>query len=169
MNLSARNLLDPRLADKIAALLRIHDVGAELLELEVTETAIMTEPVRSRAMLTRLHEAGIRVAIDDFGVGYTSLAQLKTLPVTELKIDHSFVTRMDTDKGSAHIVASIIDLSHNLGMTAVAEGVETDAVLTALEHASCDVAQGYHICRPVPAAQLITWYRNHHRGASARR
>ncbi len=161
VNLSARNLLDERLPDMIAELLRSHDVPVDLLEVEVTESAIMTEPARARALLARLKTMGLRIAIDDFGVGYTSLAQLKTLPVTELKIDKSFVTSMDTDSRDAHIVKSVIDLGHNLGLATIAEGVENFAVLAALDAAGCDIAQGFHVCRPVPATDLTAWFLAH--------
>jgi diguanylate cyclase (GGDEF)-like protein len=158
VNLSARNLLDEQLADKTQALLERHGLLADMLELEVTESAIMTEPVRAHASLAQLSALGIRIAIDDFGAGYTSLAQLKTLPVTELKVDRSFVTNMDTDSSNAVIVQSVIDLCHNLGLTAVAEGVETQSAMAALGREGCDFAQGYHMCRPLPADDLYAWY-----------
>ena len=161
VNISARNLLDDRLADTIVNLLRRHHLTADLLQLEVTETALMTEPDTARAMLYRLHDAGIRIAIDDFGVGHTSLGQLRTLPVSELKIDRSFVTTMDTDGTNAHIVDTIIDLAHHLGMSVVAEGVETDSTLNALRRVDCDIAQGYHISGALPAAELTTWHHQH--------
>jgi diguanylate cyclase (GGDEF)-like protein len=157
VNLSTRNLLDGRLADKISGLLRRHGLAATVLELEVTESALMTDPLRARQTLTQLHNLGIRIAIDDFGVGYSNLSQLKTLPVTQLKIDRSFVTNMDTDHSNAHIVKSVIDLSRNLGITTIAEGVETQATMTALRIAGCDVVQGYYISRALPAAGLASW------------
>jgi diguanylate cyclase (GGDEF)-like protein len=159
VNLSTRNLLDGRLADKIRALLRHHALAATVLELEVTESALMTDPLRARQTLTQLYDLGIRIAIDDFGVGYSNLSQLKTLPVTHLKIDRSFVTNMDTDPSNAHIVKSVIDLSRNLGITTIAEGVETQATMTALRVAGCDVVQGYYVSRPLPAAELASWLR----------
>jgi len=157
VNLSVRNLLDQHLADQVAQLLVAHGVPAELLELEVTESAIMTEPVRARQMLEQLSALGVRVSIDDFGAGYTSLSQLTTLPVSELKIDRSFVMTMITDPGNAMIVQSIIDLGHNLGLTLVAEGVETEEALTTLAGLRCDVAQGYHLCRPLPVPAFDFW------------
>jgi diguanylate cyclase len=158
VNLSARNLLDERLVDTITDLLARHQVPARLLELEVTESAIMVEPERARRLLTRLHQLGIRIAIDDFGAGYTSLAQLKTLPVTELKVDRSFVLTMDTDPANALIVRSVVDLGHNLGLTAVAEGVETQHAMDTLTGYGCDTAQGYHLSRPLTADAFWTWY-----------
>ena len=157
VNLSARNLLDEHLPDRVAELLAAHDVPAALLELEVTESAIMTDPVRAREMLEQLSALGVRISIDDFGAGYTSLSQLTTLPVSELKIDRSFVMTMTEDPSNAMIVQSVIDLGHNLGVTLVAEGVETEQVLTALAGFGCDVAQGYHLCRPIPVADFDKW------------
>jgi EAL domain-containing protein (putative c-di-GMP-specific phosphodiesterase class I) len=157
VNLSARNLLDDGLPDQVAELLSVHGVPAELLELEVTESAIMTEPIRAQRLLQALAGLGVRLSIDDFGVGYTSLGQLKTLPVTELKIDRSFVMTMAEDISNALIVHSVIDLGHNLGLTLVAEGVETELALTALAGYGCDVAQGYHLCRPIPVDAFDSW------------
>ena len=132
VNLSARNLLDERLPDQVAELLAAHGVAAELLVFEVTESAIVTEPLRAQQLLERLAALGIRMSIDDFGAGYTSLGQLKTLPVSELKIDRSFVTTMTEDGRNALIVQSVIDLGHNLGLSIVAEGVEDEQTLGAL-------------------------------------
>jgi EAL domain-containing protein (putative c-di-GMP-specific phosphodiesterase class I) len=161
-----------RLADKIGELLRRHAVPAALLELEVTESALMTDPPRAQQTLMQLHQLGIRIAIDDFGVGYTNLSQLRTLPVTDLKIDRSFVTTMDVDASNAHIVNSVIDLSRNLGITTIAEGVENRATLDALRLAGCDMAQGHYISRPLPADAVTSWIAAHrgggtHGGASA--
>jgi diguanylate cyclase (GGDEF)-like protein len=158
VNLSARNLVDDRLYDDVVALLDAYGVAAHLLELEVTETTIMTEPVRAARLLGRLHNLGVRIAIDDFGAGYTSLAQLRALPVTDLKVDRSFVMTMDHDPGNALIVHSVIELGHNLGLTAIAEGVETQTALTSLAEYGCDTAQGYHMSRPLPAAAFREWY-----------
>jgi diguanylate cyclase len=157
VNLSARNLLDVRLPDEVAGLLAVHGVPAELLELEVTESALMSEPARAQQILERLAGMGVRISIDDFGAGYTSLSQLKTLPVSELKIDKSFVLSMTEDLDNAMIVHSVIDLGHSLGLSIVAEGVETDQALTALKDFGCDVAQGYLMSRPVPAGALDVW------------
>jgi diguanylate cyclase len=161
VNLSARNLLDQRLSDQIVELLATHRVRPDMLRLEVTESAIMTDPTRAQALLARLHKLGVAIAIDDFGAGYTSLAQLKTLPVTELKIDRSFVTTMDTDVANALIVRSVVDLGHNLGLTTIAEGVETQASMDTLTGYGCDIVQGYHLARPLAAADFLTWYEAH--------
>jgi diguanylate cyclase (GGDEF)-like protein/PAS domain S-box-containing protein len=157
VNLSARNLHDEGFAQLVAELLAVHDVPAHLLVLEVTESAIMIDPVRARVALEQLDALGVRISIDDFGAGYTSLSQLTTLPVSELKIDRSFVATMTSNPGNAMIVQSVIDLGQNLGLTLVAEGVETEQALTALAFLECDVAQGYHLCRPVPVAAFDTW------------
>jgi diguanylate cyclase len=157
VNLSARNLLDVTLPAQVEALLGAHGVPPELLNLEVTETAIITEPGRAQQVLEQLSALGIRISIDDFGAGYTSLGQLKDLPVSELKIDRSFVMTMTENPSNASIVRSIIELGHNLGFTLVAEGVETQQILTTLDRLGCDVAQGYHLSRPITAVAFDTW------------
>lgn len=161
VNLSARNLVDDALLGEVVGLLAEHGVRPELLELEVTETAIMTEPATARHLLESLSSLGIRVSIDDFGVGYTSIGQLTSLPVDELKIDRSFVTTMDVDPDNELIVRSIVELGHNLDLTVVAEGVETEEVLTALAAVGCDVAQGYYLSRPLSGVAMDTWLDTH--------
>ena len=158
VNISARNLLDDSLVAQVRELLMHHDLPAQMLELELTESAIMLEPKRAQSILGQIHALGVRIAIDDFGAGYTSLAQLKTLPIDELKIDKSFVLTMQTDRSNALIVSSVVDLGHNLGMRVVAEGVETADALAALGGYRCDVAQGYHLCRPQPAEAFMRWF-----------
>ena len=157
VNLSARNLLDEHLDQVVAELLTRHGVPARLLTLEVTESAIMTDPVRAQELLHRLAAQGIEIAIDDFGAGYTSLGQLKNLPITELKIDLSYVTTMDIDTSNSLIVRSVIELGHNLGLNAVAEGVESAAILGDLSRYTCDVAQGYYLSRPLPVEDFEEW------------
>jgi diguanylate cyclase (GGDEF)-like protein len=157
VNLSARSLLDEQLPRQVADLLARHGVRAELLLLEVTESALMTEPDKARRLLGALSALGVRLSIDDFGAGYTSLGQLKNLPVTELKIDKSFILNLRSDPDDSLIVRSIVELGHNLGLTIVAEGVETDSVLTDLRAFSCDIAQGDYLCCPVTPAAFDTW------------
>ncbi len=157
VNLSARNLLDENLPGQVAKLLAAHDVPAQLLQLEVTESALMSEPARAQRLLKQLSALGVRISIDDFGAGYTSLSQLKTVPVNELKIDKSFVMTMTENRSNSLIVRSVVDLGHNLGLTIVAEGVESEQALSALRELGCDVAQGYHLSRPIPTAALDTW------------
>jgi EAL domain-containing protein (putative c-di-GMP-specific phosphodiesterase class I) len=124
----------------------------------------MTEPARACRVLERLAALGVGLSIDDFGAGYTSLGQLKTLPVTELKIDRSFVMPMMEDISSALIVHSVVDLGHNLGLTIVAEGVETAQALSVLTTYGCDIAQGYHIARPMAVEAFDLWFREHPSG-----
>ncbi|MDQ1536115.1 MAG: hypothetical protein QOE58_508 [Actinomycetota bacterium] len=157
VNLSARSLQDEHLPSQVAEQLAAHGVPAELLELEVTESALMTEPKRAQRLLEALATLGVRLSIDDFGAGYTSLGQLKNLPITELKIDKSFIMNMGSDPSDAVIVNSIVELGHNLGLTIVAEGVETDGALTDLSGFHCDVAQGYFLSRPVSAESFDAW------------
>src|SRR5674536_196128 len=117
----------------------------------------MTEPGRAQRLLGRLARLGVAISVDDFGAGYTSLGQLKDLPISELKVDRSFVMTMTEDRSNALIVHSVVDLGHNLGLTIVAEGVETAEALTALAGGGCDVAQGYHLARPMPVDSFGTW------------
>ena len=157
VNLSTRDLLDPELSTRLADILVRHGVPASAFCLEITESAIMDDPQRAEAMLNRLSEQGFKLSIDDFGTGYSSLAYLKRLPVHELKIDKSFVMGMETGEDDAMIVRSTIDLAHNLGLTVVAEGVETAAILEQLRTLACDEAQGYHITRPLPVEDFLAW------------
>lgn len=157
VNLSTRDLLDPELNTRLSAILARHGVSAQAFCLEITESAIMDDPQRAEAMLNRLSEQGYKLSIDDFGTGYSSLAYLKRLPVDELKIDKSFVMGMQSEADDAMIVRSTIDLAHNLGLTVVAEGVETADVMNRLRDLACDEAQGYHISRPVPADEFLAW------------
>jgi len=125
--------------------------------LEITESAIMDDPVRAQLTLERLHSMGVELAIDDFGTGYSSLAYLKRLPVDELKIDKSFVMNMEHDADDAKIVKSTIDLGHNMGLRVVAEGLETLAVWNLLRQMGCDQAQGYFMSKPMPGDRFVEW------------
>ncbi|MDO9372115.1 MAG: EAL domain-containing protein [Gammaproteobacteria bacterium] len=157
VNLSARNLHEAQLAEQMVAYLEEWDVPPACLELEITESAIMTDPMRALAVLTRLDAMGVRLAIDDFGTGYSSLAYLKKLPVDTLKIDKSFVMGMAQDGNDAVIVRSTIDLAHNLGLRVVAEGVENQQTWDMLDELGCDIAQGYFLTRPLASADFMTW------------
>ena len=157
VNLSPRCLLDPTLVEQVTDLLHEFGLPATLLRLEVTETAVMANPALAQATLTRLHELGITLSIDDFGTGYSSMAYLKRLPIDELKVDQSFVFSMDSDPDDAALVRGAIDLGHNLGLTVVAEGVETAAHVAALRRLGCDVAQGFHYAWPMAAAAFTGW------------
>ena len=154
VNISANNLLDPLFVDKLGALLARTGVPARLLELEVTESAVMRYPDMMHKRLQEIRALGIKMSIDDFGTGYASLAYLKHLPVDTLKIDKLFITNVDTDAGDRRIVRSSIQLAHGFGMSVVAEGVETQAVAELLAEEGCDFAQGYHFSRPVSAAAI---------------
>jgi EAL domain-containing protein (putative c-di-GMP-specific phosphodiesterase class I) len=157
VNLSTRNLLDVNFPDDVARLLQKWSVDAALLELEITESTMLADPVRTKLVLDRLAGLGVRLSIDDFGTGYSSLAYLKRLPVNELKIDRSFVMNMSRDEDDAVIVRSTIDLGRNLGLEVVAEGVEDEATWRKLGSLGCHVAQGYYLSRPVPADELTAW------------
>jgi diguanylate cyclase (GGDEF)-like protein/PAS domain S-box-containing protein len=157
VNLSMRNLHDPQLPDQIAELLQRWQLPADMLRLEITETALMTNPARTMDVVTRLSELGTHLSIDDFGTGYSSLAYLKRLPVREIKIDKSFVRDMATNENDAVIVRSTIDLGHNLGLEVVAEGVETQDAWEQLVDLGCDLAQGYYMAVPMSVADLEIW------------
>ncbi len=169
VNLSSRNLLDEDLPQRVAQCLQLHQVSPELLELEVTESAIMTDPARAQRVLQTLAALGINLSIDDFGAGYTSLSQLKTLPISLLKIDKSFVLTMTSDASNALIVQTVVDLGHSLGLTIVAEGVEDEAALALLKGYGCDIAQGYHVSRPLPVKAFDSWYAARRAGNAGQR
>ncbi|NGZ84842.1 putative bifunctional diguanylate cyclase/phosphodiesterase [Duganella aceris] len=157
VNLSTRDLLDQDLPAKFADLLARHKLSPGSFCLEITESAIMDDPVRAQTTLERLSAMGVDLSIDDFGTGYSSLAYLKRLPVNELKIDKSFVLNMENDVGDSKIVRSTIDLGHNMGLRVVAEGIESEAVWRLLAKMGCDQGQGYFMSRPIPGDQLIGW------------
>jgi EAL domain-containing protein (putative c-di-GMP-specific phosphodiesterase class I) len=163
VNLSMRDLHDRELPEALASMLDRWEATPAHLVLEITESGLMAEPSRARETALRLSSLGVRLAIDDFGTGYSSLAYLKRLPVDELKIDKSFVLDMTKDDDDATIVRSTIGLAHDLGLSVVAEGVETEAAWRLLKKLGCDVAQGYHISRPLPADEFNKWLRHHHR------
>ena len=154
VNLSARDLYDLTLPASTAELLAKHDVPPTSLELEITESVIVADPMRARAILNRLSEMGVVLAIDDYGTGYSSLGYLKRLPIDEMKIDRSFVMQMADDRNDAAIVRSTVELGRNLGLKIVAEGVETAAAWAHLKALGCDFAQGYYLSKPVPAAEI---------------
>ncbi|MFZ6777984.1 EAL domain-containing protein [Undibacterium sp. Ji83W] len=157
VNISTRDLLDQDLPGKFAQILQNHEVKAASFCLEITESAIMDDPVRAFQTLDKLHAMGFELSIDDFGTGYSSLAYLKRLPVHELKIDKSFVLKMEKDIDDTKIVKSTIDLGHNMGLRVVAEGVENIEVMNLLKELGCDQAQGYYISKPMPSADMPAW------------
>jgi diguanylate cyclase (GGDEF)-like protein len=157
VNLSTRCLVDAGFAERVFDLLARAGVPASLLELEITESMIMADPERAMDLLHALRDHGIRLSIDDFGTGHSSMTYLRQLPVDELKIDRSFVREMVANHGNAVLVRSAISLGHNLGLSVVAEGVEDEEVVAALRELGCNVAQGYHFARPMPAAEIGPW------------
>jgi diguanylate cyclase (GGDEF)-like protein/PAS domain S-box-containing protein len=157
VNVSARCLVDLSLPVEIADLLGQHGIAPHRLVLEITESAIMSDPNRALEVLNRLHALGVRLSIDDFGTGYSSMAYLKNLPVHELKVDRSFVTHMRQQQSERVIVRSTIDLAHNLGLQVVAEGVEDRETWEELDLLGCDTIQGYHLAKPMSATTLTAW------------
>jgi diguanylate cyclase (GGDEF)-like protein len=157
VNLSTRNLLDGDLPGRVANLLATYHVRPEWLVFEITESAVMSEPVRALETLTKLNRMGIQLSLDDFGTGYSSLAYLKKLPVSEIKIDKSFIKDMELDSSDTVIVRSTIALGHNLGMKVVAEGVENIEIWDLLSALGCDASQGYYMSRPLTAQALDEW------------
>ena len=157
VNLSMQNLLDLRLPNDIARLLTSWRLPPGSLELEITESTIMSDHRRAMSILTRLNKMGVTLSIDDFGTGYSSLAYLQELPVSAVKIDKSFVITMDTDPGNSTIVQSTIDLGHNLGLKVIAEGVETERIYGDLARMGCDYAQGYFLSKPLSPQKMAVW------------
>jgi diguanylate cyclase (GGDEF)-like protein len=157
VNLSVRNLLDRELPADIERLLDKHGLPAEALQLEITESMLMSDPERALGTVTRLSTLGARISVDDFGTGYSSLANLRRFPIDELKIDRSFVSPMLNDESDLIIVRSTINLGHDLGLRVIAEGVEDEATLRRLARLGCDLAQGYHLSRPLPAELFADW------------
>lgn len=154
VNISARNLLDADLPDDITSLMEKWSVDPSWIELEVTETTVMNDQSRSAAVLQTLSDMGLRLSIDDYGTGYTSLEYLRRLPVNGLKIDRLFVQNLNDEAKDEIIVRSTIELGRGLGLDIVAEGVETQEVWDKLQELGCDIAQGYFLSKPLPAAEL---------------
>lgn len=157
INLSMRNLHDPDLLQTVSELLAAWGVPPTWVKVEITESSLMADPDQVMKTLNQLRAMGVGIAIDDFGTGHSSLAYLKRLPVDELKIDKSFVANMVKDENDLVIVRSTIDLGHNLGLRVVAEGVEDQATWDKLAALGCDIAQGYYLGRPMPAADFLRW------------
>ncbi|NOY63203.1 MAG: EAL domain-containing protein [Gammaproteobacteria bacterium] len=157
VNLSPQNLLEEQFPSRIKGILKRADAIPELLRMEITETAIMEEPVRALEVINELNAMGIQFSIDDFGTGYSSLAYLKQLPVDELKIDKSFVLRVNEDEADATIVRSTIELAHNMGIKVIAEGVENAAICELLIKLGCDYGQGHFFSPPIPADHFKQW------------
>jgi predicted signal transduction protein with EAL and GGDEF domain len=157
VNIAARNLIDPDFPQAVHDLIERIGVEPQALELELTESAVLTDPRRAVAVLAQLERTGVGIAIDDFGTGYTSLAYLHQLPVHRIKIDRSFVGPMIEDADRAAIVTATIGLARALAIEVTAEGVESDQVWTLLRELHCDSAQGYYLNRPGPAHEIGAW------------
>jgi len=157
INLSTHNLHDPHLCSHIADSCKKYQIDPSYLVLEITESAVMSDPISAMTILSELSIMGINLSIDDFGTGYSSLAYLKQLPMDEIKIDKSFVIDMINDKDDFIIVRATIDLAHNMGRKVIAEGVESHEIWEMLNEMGCDMAQGNYICTPRPSNEFFQW------------
>jgi EAL domain-containing protein (putative c-di-GMP-specific phosphodiesterase class I) len=149
VNLSVKQLAQPGLVEQVEKILREYELDPQLLKLEITESLFMQEPECMALVLSRLKQLGVKLHIDDFGTGYSSLSYLHKFPVDCLKVDRSFITDLKTNPKNAQIVRTIVILAHNLGMTVVAEGIETADHLSELRSLNCEYAQGYFFSKPV--------------------
>jgi diguanylate cyclase len=157
VNIASRCLLDPNFPTRVALLLAKHGIPGDMLTLEVTESALITDPDRATDVLGRLRALRMRLSLDDFGTGYASMSYLRTLPLHELKIDRSFIKTMLTSREDGAIVRAVLTLAHSLDLQVVAEGVEDEATWRELANLGCDIVQGYYLSRPMPAAHLASW------------
>ena len=163
VNVSAQQLEDPMLIDKIRSALRDTGLPSEFLELELTESSLMSDPAQAGALLREIRDVGVRIAIDDFGTGYSSLTYLHDFPLNALKIDRNFVQSVEANDRGGPIANMIIGLGKNLGLDVIAEGVETEGQLDYLRRLGCDVAQGYLYARPESPEHLTPWLASHQR------
>ncbi len=168
VNLSFRQFHDRKMTETIFRIIYNADVDTSLLELELTESAMMHDPDYTQRCLRELSQLGISFALDDFGTGYSSLSNLQNLPIALIKIDKSFVQDLGHSGDAEHIIRAIISLAHSLQISVVAEGVETDAQLSFLRQQQCDDIQGYYFARPMPWQDLVTFLQNHNRSACLR-
>jgi EAL domain-containing protein (putative c-di-GMP-specific phosphodiesterase class I) len=168
VNLSARSLHDGAIVRDVSDGLARHELPSSRLQLEITESSIMADPIRARRILDQVHEMGVCISIDDFGTGYSSLSYLQQLPVSEIKIDRSFVTNLVDNPADQVIVRSTIELARNLGLVSTAEGVESAQTVEWLRDVGCEQAQGFHIARPMPAHEFAEWLRDHDEARSKR-
>ena len=167
INVSAANLRDDSLTEQIVRTLAWHTVPLDRLEVEITETAVVDDPARAASVLRRLHDAGVRISLDDFGEGATSLVSLARLPLDELKIDRTFILDLENDPAQQAIVHSLIELGHRLGLSVIAEGIETEAAGALLTEMGCDAGQGFLYSRAVPPEQFEDWILGRRRAAAA--
>ena len=168
VNLSARNLLDRDLMREIERLLGDYGLPPEALKLEITESMLMSDPDRALSTVTGMSDLGVSISVDDFGIGYSNFGKLSRLPIDELKIDRSFVTPMLRDENDLIIVRTAINLAHDLGLGITAEGVEDQLTLARLAHLGCDLAQGFHLSRPLPAEAFDLWVAEKEKPLSAK-
>jgi EAL domain-containing protein (putative c-di-GMP-specific phosphodiesterase class I) len=161
VNVSARSLGRSDFTEQVISALQLVGASPDRLILEITETALLVDPPRAASVVAALNQAGVRVSLDDFGRGQTSLGYLSGLPIHELKIDRTFVHDMQDNPAHAAIVRSMIELGHNLSLRVVGEGVETTEVLDSLREAGCDEAQGYLLAKPMPAEAMVNWLASH--------
>ena len=160
VNVSAKNLFDPDFYMRTMRLIETSQIKKHLLEIELTESVLMTNPTESRKILEHFVNNGIKIAIDDFGKGYSSLAYLSQFPIDTIKIDKFFMKQIGTNLTSQHIVKATIQLSKQLGYKVLAEGVEDKEIVEAITNYECDYAQGYYFAKPMPNAEIIEWYRD---------
>jgi EAL domain-containing protein (putative c-di-GMP-specific phosphodiesterase class I) len=158
-NLSPRQLWQPDIAEKILSRLELGGVDPAQVIVEITESTAMTDPDRTLRILWDLHARGLRLAIDDFGTGYSSLSRLKDMPVAILKIDRTFVRDVATDPQAGSMVQAVIQLANGLGMTSLAEGIETEAEWRFLVERGCQLGQGFYFARPMPAENILAMHR----------
>ena len=168
VNLSPMDLLDARLPERVARLLQAHRFPARELILEITESTVMRDVQSALVTMRALRALGVRLSIDDFGTGHSSLAQLRSLPVDEIKIDKSFVMRLDSSPDDTVIVRSAIEIGHNMGLVVIAEGVEQAGSLEILQRLHCDMVQGYFFSKPIPAEDFRRWHDDFQANAAER-
>lgn len=164
VNVSTRNIGDDSFVYRLSKLLRKYKVDSRYLEIEITESTLMSDPEKGRSVLNALSRMGVKFSIDDYGTGYSSLAYLKSLPIHTLKIDRAFIANMLSDEQDQIIVKSTIQLAHNLGMQVTAEGIEDYRLIAVLRDLGCNFGQGYFICRPLPFDNLAEWINLYERG-----
>jgi EAL domain-containing protein (putative c-di-GMP-specific phosphodiesterase class I) len=157
---SPLNLLDTSLLDNLEASMQLNGFDPSHLVIEVTENAIMTNPLRSARVLQKFSETGIGVSVDDFGTGYSSLAYLQKFPIDELKIDKSFIIDLQKDSQNYPIVNATIAMAHDLGITVIAEGVEDETSVSLLKELGCDRVQGYLYAKPLSHEKLLAWLKS---------
>jgi len=166
VNVSFRDLLDPTFAARLTRRLERFDLDPGLLTLEITERVLFADMFRTQVTLAALSDVGVRLSLDDFGTGWSSLRLLRELPVAEIKIDRSFVSRVAVVDDDATVVRALTLLAHGLGLQVVAEGIETAATWSTIADIGCDTAQGWFVARPMPGEQATAWLAQRHRPAA---